>query len=106
MPIAALDLALHPRDQSTYEREPDAGAGLRARELVLRAVERLEDRAELSFVDARAAVGDRDANPAVVRGSAAHADAAFLACAAVLERVVEQVEQHLRQRIAIEARRG
>src|SRR5689334_17773939 len=70
--IFARDFAAHARDQTAHEREPDPRAGLTARELVLRAIERFEDRRELTLVHSLPLVGHRDPDPAVVTRKAAH----------------------------------
>src|SRR5690606_32277240 len=58
--VADVDPAAHGGRDLAHEREPDARAGCGARQLILRAVEELEDLTQLPARDARAEVADRE----------------------------------------------
>src|SRR5712671_6629055 len=95
-----LDAPAVRLDDALGDGEPESGALGVAREQVVGAVEALEDALALVRADADAVVRHLDPDLAVAAAAAAEPDA--LVGARVLDRVVEQVEDRLRHRVAID----
>src|SRR5688572_24188080 len=97
--------AAHGDDQLAHQAEPDARTGGSARELVFGAEKWLEDQVELVATDAGAAVADADRDSAVT-GTGDDLNGRIAPGRTVFDGVVDQVEQHLLERVRIEAHGG
>src|ERR1041384_96201 len=97
-----VQAAPHPLNQLPGDVEAQAGASGRAGQLGARAVELLEDPLLLGERDAGPGVGDQDADGAVGRLDA-NADSSV---AAVLDGVVEKIDQDLLDPVARARRRA
>src|SRR5262245_59265639 len=93
-------LALHAQDQVLHDREPQARPAGGARARLVDAVEALEDPVEVAARDADARVLHRDQAVAVLTGEPQR-DAPGRA--RVLDRVVDQVVEHLRHGLLVAA---
>src|SRR5438270_90503 len=95
-----LDAAAVGLDDALGDGEPQAGAFGVAGEQVVGAIEALEDALALVGADADAVVGHLDGDRSVAPAPAAQPDA--LVGTGVLDRVVEQVEDRLSHRVAVD----
>src|SRR5262249_29447240 len=102
--VAAGDARSHAFGESAHQRESETDSLARARELALAAIEGLEDLAEVARRHTGAAVADANRHVALLAATG-EGDALVRRLARVLERVVDQVAEHLHERVALETHR-
>src|SRR5262245_18537009 len=99
--IANVHAAGHRDRELPHEREADARAHRLARELVLGAIEELEDLLHLALRDAGTEVAHGEQQGAVALRPARDLHRLALRAGRELERVVDEVDEDLRERVAV-----
>src|SRR6185436_13479124 len=97
--VTSRDDSTHLLREPAHERQPDPRPLAPSRELVLAAIERLEDPSHVPLGDPRPVIADDDADR-VARRPTRERDPTRAAVRRILDRVVDQVEEHLQERVA------
>src|SRR5690606_34774559 len=100
------DSPVHRGHELAHEREPYAGADRLARQLVRRAVEELEDPFHLPLRNAGPEVPYREQHPAVALAATRELDNLALRARGELQRVVDEVDDDLREAVRVDHHLG
>src|SRR5688572_5714911 len=100
--VAGVDARAHRGGELADEREADARADGLARQLVLRAIEELEDLLELRLRHAGPVVAHREEHAAIARAAGRELDLLDGGARREFQRVVDEIDEDLRRAIEVD----